>query len=66
MSLIYNIDTYSADYDDEYICYRGSDVCIYRKWDREKRRKERGNYEYEQMLKRYDIECGDCIIINPK
>lgn len=38
---------------------------IYRHWNREKRRKERGNHEHENMLKRYDEECGECIVIKP-
>ena len=39
--------------------------AIYRKWEREMRRIERGNHHYEQMLKRYDEECGECMVINP-
>ena len=38
---------------------------IYCPWEREKNRKERGKYQYEQMLNRYNEECGECIVISP-
>jgi hypothetical protein len=50
-------------YDKDYYCDRN--IPIYRPWDRERRRKERGNYYYEQMLSKYDEECGECVVIQP-
>ena len=44
---------------------RNKNSMIYRKWDREKKRIERGNNHYENMLARYNDECGECIVINP-
>ena len=37
--------------------------AINNKYDRERRRNERGSYQYEQMVKRYDEECGECVVI---
>jgi len=54
-----------SQFDNTWTSYTYIKGALYSKYDRERRRKERGNYHYEQMLKRYDVECGECVTVSP-